>query len=315
MTGLPIEVRGVTVTSNQELIERYRPNAIAADVWTAVAPTVREVASKADLRTLNSCRDALKAVSQFMAWVRAEGLPLEIEAVFSPSIIDRYAVVGMPGYATASRGTRRALLRTIARSITVTAPWEPKPEPLRTKRMRAPYTAAEINRLEEVAAQQPTPQRWRTATAFLAFGVGAGLRPSEMLTVSAAHVHQSGGIVVISVPGAPARDVPVRSRWAASLLDLVHQHPTGPLIGPFRNSRNRINRLLGAVIRPRDVPPLMVHRARVSWMIDVLNSGLPVAEFMRAVGWITSSRLGELMPYLTCRDPDVSWPHLAGGRD
>jgi integrase len=315
MTSLPIGVRGVNVTSNQELIERYRPNAIAADVWAAVAPTVRDVVSKADLRTLNGCRDALKAVSQFTAWVRAEGLPLDIETVFSPSIIDRYTAVGMPGYVPASRSTRRAQLRTIARTVTVTAPWEPKPESLRTKRMRAPYTAAEIDRLEEVAAQQPTPQRGRTASAFLAFGVGAGLRPSEMLTVSAEHVHHSHGVVVISVPGALARDVPVRTRWTTSLLDLVHQHPTGPLIGPFRTSRNRVNDLLGAVTRPGDVPPLMVHRARASWMIDVLNSGVPVAEFMRAVGWRAGSRLAELLPYLTCREPDVSWPHLAGGHD
>lgn len=78
--------------------------------------------------------------------------------------------------------------------------------------LRDPYTGAEIDRLREVAAQQPTRQRGRTATAFLALGLGAGLRPPELLSVAAEHVQRLRGVVVISVPGELARDVPVRRR-------------------------------------------------------------------------------------------------------
>jgi len=52
-----------------------------------------------------------------------------------------------------------------------------------------------------------------------------------------------------------------------------------------------------------------------TWMVDVLNSGVPLVEFMAAAGWTTGSRIGELVPYLHHREPGKSWPDIAGVHD
>ncbi len=156
----------------------------------------------------------------------------------------------MPNYTERSRSTRRATLRTIARAVTTKAPWEPKPELLPRNQMRAPLSGDEIARLWEIANQQPTPQRTRTACTFVAFGLGAALRPLEFLAVTANHIRRDHGLVVIRVSGDRARTVPVRLRWAPAVLRLTDQYPDGPLIGPAGTSRNRLNILLHCVIRP-----------------------------------------------------------------
>lgn len=303
------------MTTTAEVIAQYRPNGVTLEAWQHVAPLVREAVARSERPTLGSCHTAMSLVAHFLLWGATEGLPMDAETVFTPAVLERYTAVGMPNYKERSRSTRRATLRTIARAVTTTAPWEPKPESLPRDTMRRPLTSAEIDRWWEIANQQPSPQRIRTVRTFVALGLGAGLLPAEFLAVTADHVQRLYGLVVIRVTGERARTVPLRLRWAPAVLKLAEQHPEGPLVGPTGTSRNRINVLLNQIVRPVGMPALAIAQLRTTWMIDVLNSGVPLVEFMAAAGWTTGSRIGELVPYLHHREPGKSWPDIAGVHD
>ncbi|WP_353649711.1 hypothetical protein ABLG96_01760 [Nakamurella sp. A5-74] len=303
------------MTTPEEVVAQYRPNGVDPETWQQIGPLVREVVTRTGFRALSTYIRAMSVATGLVGWAQREGIDLDIESVFSPATVDRYTAVGMPQYTDRARSTRRAMLRTVARAVTKKAPWEPKPETLARNTMRAPYSNTEIDRLWEIAGQQPDGQRQRSAKTLFTLGLGAGLTPVDLLHVTAADVRREHRAVVVRTPGELGRDVPVRARWAPELLKLADQYPDGPLVGPLGTSRNRLNVLLSRIVRTPDMPNLSVHRLRTTWMIHVLNSGTPVSEFMRAAGWSTGSRLGELLPYLTVREPEKSWPQLAGNHD
>lgn len=303
------------MTTPEQVVAQYRPNGIDPETWRLIGPLVRDVVARTGFPTLGAFHSAMSVVAGLVEWAHSDGITLDVESVFTPTAIDRYTAVGMPHLVARSRSTRRATLRTVARAVTVKAPWEPKPETLARNTMRAPYSVADIDRLWEIALQQPDGQRRRSAKTLFTLGLGAGLNPSELLNVTAAHVRREHRVVIVRTTGDLARDVPVRARWAPELLKLADQYPDGPLVGPLGTSRNRLNVLLSRIVRTPDMPTISVHRLRTTWMTHVLNSGTPVVEFMHAAGWTTGSRLGELVPYLNIREPEKSWPQLAGSHD
>lgn len=303
------------MTTPEQVVAQYRPNGIDPETWALIGPLVRDVVTRTGFPTLGAFHSAMNVVNGLVRWAHEDGITLDTESVFTPATIDRYVAVGMRHLVARSRSTRRATLRTVARAVTKKAPWEPKPENLPRNTMRAPYSDTDIDRLWEIAGHQPEGQRQRSAKTLFTLGLGAGLTPPELLALTAADVRREHRVVVVRAPGDLARDVPVRARWAPELLKLAAQYPDGPLVGPLGTSRNRLNVLLSRIIRTPDMPTVSVHRLRTTWMIHVLNSGTPVAEFMRAAGWATGSRLGELVPYLNIRELEKSWPQLAGNHD
>lgn len=311
----PIWIRGALMTTPEQVIRAYHPNGIDPATWSRIAPLVRDTVTRAGLRDLEAVRHGLIACARFVAWADRSGYPLDREQIFAPDMVERYTAVGMAGTSNAVRSTRRSMLRRVARVATTTAPWEPKPLSLPSDNRTEPYTVAELDRWWTVAAQQATASRIQTASAVIALGAGAGLSAIEMVDTTADNVARIHGAVVIRVPGSHAREVPVRAFWAPRVLELARTYPTGPLMGPTGTTKNRMNAALNRVVRSPDLPKLNVDRLRTTWAVDVLNSGVRIAEFMRVSGWSTGRSLVDLLPHLTVREPAQSYPVLAGARD
>lgn len=155
--------------------------------------------------------------------------------------------------------------------------------------MRAPYSDTDIDRIWEIALQLDG-QRRRSAKTLFVLGFGAGLNPSELLHVTAAHVRRAHRVIVRTT-GDLVRDVPVRTRSAPELLKLGDQYPDGPLVGPLGTSRNRLNVVVSRIVRhprPADHP-----RSPAAHHLDARSQlRHPGGGVHARAGWTTGSRLG-----------------------
>lgn len=135
----------------------------------------------------------------------------------------------------------------------------------------------------------------------LTLGLGAGLKPGEMLKVSAemiAHHPEDRRLVVILLED---RVVPVRSKYSRLLLALAEQRPDGPIIGDYKpEAKDPLGKLRANVRWPAEIA-FRPSRLRTTWMADVLNEDVRISEFMKIAGTVSSKSLEVIAPYVEQR--------------
>lgn len=114
----------MALRTSEEIIEQYTPR-MPAQQWEEIAAFVRDVVR----RGFGPCctrqwLNQISTVTSMVAWAREQGLPLDVEQIFHPATVNRYAVT-VPGLADATRSCRRSALTALSRRITRVAPWEP----------------------------------------------------------------------------------------------------------------------------------------------------------------------------------------------
>jgi len=135
----------------------------------------------------------------------------------------------------------------------------------------------------------------RNTRALLAIGLGAGLTSQEIQRLVGTDVTTGGGAVLVTVPGAMARRVPVLPVWAETVQRLALESGEGPFFCP---ERTRITRrdVIGFIERCSgdDPAPFCVQRLRVTWIVHHLsaNTHLLLLERWSGVG------AGQLVKYL-----------------
>ncbi len=90
-------------------------------------------------------------------------------------------------------------------------------------RAPAPYSPGERAELAAVAAAQRGPARRSPALALVVSGIGAGLRPGELVALRGGDVFRRGCQVMVQVSGASARVVPVTSGYAGRAGELARR--------------------------------------------------------------------------------------------
>lgn len=133
-----------------------------------------------------------------------------LEVALLPELVEAFVAEGLPGKAASTKGTYRSVLRSLGGSgrPVLATPFSGSPA-------RAPYNAGERAELASVAASQPSPWRRASASAFLALGVGAGLRAGELAAATGDDVITGRGRLSVHV-GA-GRVVPVTGVYAKDL--------------------------------------------------------------------------------------------------
>ncbi|QKT13232.1 hypothetical protein [Rhodococcus sp. W8901] len=221
-------------------------------------------------------------VTALVSWAVDQGLPLDVEQIFHPATVNRY-VQTMEGFAERTRSCRRATLTTVSRRVTTVAPWQPRREVISYKTTKVPYTDTQIRRLIDCAGRQSTPTRVRVLTGVVALGLGAGLTSKEMVDVTGSDVSLRRSHVLIAVPGARPRVVPVLDRYAPTVRELARRAGAGRLIvdSPPRPS------YVPEVIARCDIPAALQYvsaiRLRLTWEVLMLRS-VPLPVFLRLSG-------------------------------
>ena len=229
------------------------------------------------------CRDA--AGGARAAPVRPDaGVPGHPGVPTGSGVIEAFYVAGLPAPRPSTRGTYRSALYRLA----VPVHGEPgqRGTPFAGARAPAPYSPAERAGLAAVAAAQRDPARRASALALVVFGIGAGLRPAELVALRGPDVSRRGRRVTVRVGGPAARLVPAAAGYAgraAGLAAAAGDAPVRP--GPAeRGYKNFVTNYARTLAADPAAPRLSLRRCRSSFICGHLAAGTPPGELLAITG-------------------------------
>jgi integrase len=299
----PFEVRAAVAT--------YRPNGTAHDRWDDLGPFVRDAVINGGCTSLSGVFVALKAVSEFAAWAVSQGLPLDKEAILDEATVERFVAIGMPHLGSNSRATYASTLRRIGPLCTRRAYWSPKPQKVSHKVLAPPYAKDDVEWMWHIAASQKTPGRRRSATALLALALGAGLKAHELAAVRSEDVDFRTDAVLVTVPGARARRVPVLPPAHGALRWLCEKYEGRQLYADITASRTAPSQVSREIEVPPRAPSFDSPRLRTTWLVNMLTTGLSLSGVYLYAGTVSTQSLRDLLPYVPARDEAAIFADIA----
>ena len=228
---------------------------------------------------------AATAVRGLSRFARTRGIPASREFLLDYDVIEAFCVAGLPGRAPSTRGTYRSALYRLAMPVH----GEPgqRATPFAGARAPAPYSPAERAELAAIAAAQQDPARRASALAVVVFGVGAGLRPGELVALRGSDVARHGRRVAVHVSGPAARVVPVTPAYAGRAARLAAGAGDGHLFRPGpadRGYKNFVTNFARTLAADPAAPRLTLGRCRSSFICGHLAAGTPAAELLAITG-------------------------------
>ena len=225
---------------------------------------------------------ALRGLCRF---ARTRGVPAGREFLLDYDVIEAFCVAGLPGARPAARGTYRSALYRLARPVH----GEPgqRATPFAGARAPAPYSPAERAGLAAMAAAQRDPAVRASALAVVVFGIGAGLRPGELVALRGSDVIRHGRRVSVQVSGPAARVVPVTAAYAGRAAGLAAHAGDGHLFraGPAdRGYKNFVTNYARTLAAGPAAPRLVLGRCRSSFICGHLAAGTPLGELLAITG-------------------------------
>ena len=225
---------------------------------------------------------ALRGLSRF---AEARGVPAGREFLLDYDVIEAFCVAGLAGRASSTRGTYRSALYRLAEARH--GPPGQRPTPFPGARAPAPYSPGERAELAALAAAQRDPAKRASALALVVFGIGAGLRPGELVALRGGDVTRHGRRVTVHVSGPAARVVPVTADYAGRAWELARRAGSGHVFRPGpadRGYKNFVtNFALGLAADPA-APRLSLRRARSAFICGHLAAGTPVGVLLAITG-------------------------------
>ena len=218
-------------------------------------------------------------------FAEARGVPAGWEFWLDYDVIEAFCVAGLAGAASSTRATYRSVLYRLA-AIEHGDPGQ-RPTPFPGAEAPPPYSPAERAELAAVAAAQRDPARRFSALALVVFGIGAGLRPGELVALRGADVTRHGRQVVVQVRGAAARAVPVTADYARRAGELARRAGSdfvfcpGPADRSYKNFITSFTRRLAA---DPAAARLSLNRARSTFICHHLAAGTPAPVLLAITG-------------------------------
>ena len=160
----------------------------------------------------------------------ARGIPPGREFLLDYDVIEAFCVAGLPGRASSTRGTYRLALYRLASRCTASRGSGRRRSRARERRRRT--RRPERAELAAVAAAQRDAAKRASALAVVVFGIGAGLRPGELVALRGSDVSRRGRRVMVRVSGPAARVVPVTAGYAGRAAGLAAAAGDGHLFRP-----------------------------------------------------------------------------------
>ena len=239
----------------------------------------------AGMRMLPSGRVTAPALRGLARFADTQELPAGREFLLGYDVIEAFCVAGLAGRASSTRGTYRSALYRLAEAAH--GPAGQRATPFAGARAPAPYSPGERAELAAVASAQRDPAKCASALALVVSGIGAGLRPGELVALRGGDIVSRGGQVLVQVGGPAARVVPVTSRYAGRAWEVARAAGGGHVFRPGpaeRSYKNFVtNFALGLTADPA-APGLSLRRARSTFICGHLAAGTPVDVVLAITG-------------------------------
>jgi integrase len=239
-------------------------------------------AGRAGVRRQAVAATAARGLCRF---AQARGIPPGPEFLLDYDVIEAFCVAGLPGARPSTRGTYRSALYRLARPVH----GEPglRATPFAGARAPVPYSPAERAELAAMAAAQRDPARRASALAVVVFGIGAGLRPGELVALRGSDVSRRGRRVTVRVWGPAARVVPVTPGHAGRAAGLAASAGAGHLFRPGpadRGYKNFVTNFARTLTGDPAASRLTMSRCRSGFICGHLAAGTPVGEPLAITG-------------------------------
>jgi integrase len=225
---------------------------------------------------------ALRGLSRF---AQRRGIPAGREFLLDYDVIEAFCVAGLAGRASSTRGTYRSALYRLAE--TANGPPGQRPTPFAGAGAPAPYSPAQRAELAAVAAAQRDAARCSSALALVVFGIGAGLRPGELVALRGKDVTRHGRQVTVRAGGPAGRVVPVTADYAGRAWELARRAGSDFVFRPGRADRGYKNFVtnfaLGLAADPA-APRLSLRRARSTFICGHLAAGTSIPVLLAITG-------------------------------
>ena len=237
-------------------------------------------------------------------FAEARGVPARWESLLDYDVIEGFCVAGLAGRASSTRGTYRSALYRLA--IIANGPPGQRPTPFPGAKAPPPYSAAERAELAAVAGAQRDPAKRASALALVVFGIGAGLRPGELVALRGSDVTRRGGQVVASVSGPAARAVPVTADYARRARELARGAGSDFVFCPGpadRGYKNFITSFTRRLATDPAAPRLSAGRCRATFICGHLAAGTPVGVLLAITGIAEAGSLARYarhVPGISC---------------
>ncbi|WP_255025069.1 hypothetical protein [Rhodococcus sp. GA1] len=281
----------------EESIDLFTPN-IPAQLWEEIGPFVRDVVRGGFEPTSvpQVVRGRMGIVASMVGWAVEQGLDLDVEEIFHPATVNRYAVT-FPGLSDATRCTRRATLTTLSRRITRTAPWEPPRDLLPYPVAYRPYTDGQTRLLLRWVDRQATVRRSHGMSCVLGLGLGAGLQTSEVLAVTGDDIVRRRSHLAVRVRGTRRRTVPVLERYVPIVADCATRAGRAHLFCEPQPRVEYVSMVLGRCEIPARLRPLRVSRLRATWATAMIQT-VPLPVFQTLFGSTDVGALHRLLAFV-----------------
>jgi len=296
---------GAPVRSGESVsgtINRFSPKDISPDVWGRVGLVVQESVTKVSPRDAVLARKCMSVVGQLAVWADRIGPPVDVAALFTPEVIDRFITEGCTHLSDGTRLNYRSQLWQVGAAVVGHTLFPPRSVALRASDKLRPYSPAEVTELVSWSRGLPTASMRRESWALLALGLGTGMRAEEIARAVGTDVSVQDGIAVIQVLGTGGRidrEVAIHHLWADHVLELAAESGARPY---FRVDRTRIlrNDIVGFIRRCSidETPKFTVQRLRVTWLVGHLGAGTHLAALQEASG-VAAIQLAKYLKFAT----------------
>lgn len=278
------------------IVRRFNPDRVPAQVWGDIGALVRDAVLRAEPHDARDARELLTRTAHLACWCHQRGVEIRSEVVFAPHTVDRFVTEGCAHLAKGSRANYRSVLHRVGAAVLGPLVYPPRTTFGASPRL-APYSEADLRTLVGWSRGLPTQRMRDNTEALLGLGLGAGLTSAEINAADRDWIEHPRGGLVIAVPGAGARRVPVAAEWAWA-VEAAFVRSDGLL---FLSDRSTVtNKQLSRFVEglPRhDAPKLSARRLRATWIVGRLDAGVPLNVLAAGAG-VLPEVLAEYVPYM-----------------
>lgn len=258
--------------------------------WNAHGAVIRQTVASYGPATPKEAGDLMSALTKYWAWAWAQGFR-DITTALDPAHVERFIADQVQG---TSQRTSRNQLRRLGRTLNPSIAWGPPQQPCGPSLAAAPYTEGEVAAHLRGANATRRPQVQLTYQLAIALTVGAGATTNTIKVVTPEHFTSDGDVLWLDDPNR-ARPIPIVGRWAELLAEIAAATAEEtPLLGPA----SRINNHLSRCKPSGDGEAFRAARGRSTWIVKMLDSGLPLDLAVDVAGVATPSGLDGYLGYM-----------------
>lgn len=279
-----------------------RPDLPASRARVLRGPVVRAVLAIPDVPD-ESAKCIVRVLYRLAAWDARRNGDVDLRRALDPASIREFLKCGLVTAHDGSRSTLRSYLRRVRLA---NYPEDVAPgDKLSRQPVQAPYTNREHRAWRRLGASLQGRLR-DDFTVLLDLTFGAGHQAGEVLRAQGTSVAETPAGVVVRAcnDDGVLRDVPVAGDVGERLLAAARLAGDGHL---FRPGLSRNTSLENVVAQVAEVSPshgrFVVSRARNTWLVDLLATGVPFGALMEAADLAAGTKTPtDLLPAMPVTD-------------